>query len=307
MAPKIKTKASPAISIDVEERTIEVVMTTRDVDRDGDIVETKGIELKNFLENPVVLWAHNASLPPIGKILDIVQEDTLMRGTVKFASTPMAEEIFQLYVGGFLKTWSIGFGTKELDYLKNEENDITGYHLQKTELYELSAVPVPANPEALVRACKGLKDEDLKGVLLKEAGYKAPKDEGTLFVEKNETELSHKGELAPTAFEKSAEEAGSAGKIAVSIKSGEEASTEIKFDVVKRDGELITEAKIKEVSIVLAKKDCTPPLTPKEPSRSDETSEEDDVTIKSAEATADETRERAAMRTALLKSAQFCE
>jgi HK97 family phage prohead protease len=306
MAPKIKTKASPAISIDVEERTIEVVMTTRDIDRDGDIVETKGIELKNYLENPVVLWAHNASLPPIGKILDIVQEDTLMRGTVKFASTPMAEEIFQLYVGGFLKTWSIGFGTKELDYLKNEDNDITGYHLQKTELYELSAVPVPANPEALVRACKGLKDEDLKSVLLKEAGYKAKKDDGTLFVEKNVTELSQKGELAPTAFDKSAEEAGAAGKIRVSVKSGEEASTEIKFDVVKRDGDLITEAKIKAVSIVLVKKADTPPLTPTEPSRSDETSEEDAGTIKSAEATAEEIRERAAMRMAILKSEQFC-
>jgi len=307
MAKKFKIKAAPPISIDVEERTIEVVMSTSSVDRDGDIVVTKGIGLKDYLENPVVLWAHNSSIPPIGKILDIVKEDNLMRGTVKFANTPMAEEIFQLYVGGFLKTWSIGFGYKEMDYIRDENENITGYNLTETDLYELSACPVPSNPEALVRACKGLKDENLKGLLLKEAGVEVKKDEAVLFVDNHAMELNQEGELAPNAFDKSAEEAGAAGKIPVSVKTGVEAGTEIKFDVIKRDGTLITEARIKEIGIVLAQKGATSPLTPKEPSRSDDTSDEDASRSKSAEATADEAMERAAMRKTLLLSKQYCE
>jgi HK97 family phage prohead protease len=313
MAKKFKTKASKPVSIDVDERTMEVVMSTRDVDRDGDIVETKGIDLKNFLNNPVVLWAHNASLPPIGKILDIVQEDTHMRGTVKFASTEMAEEIFQLYVGGFLKTWSIGFGTKTLDYLKNDDNDVTGYHLQETELFELSAVPVPANPEALVRACKALKDDSLRSELFKAANHEELKEIGTLDVTTGVAktamgeEEAKEAELAPSAFEKSSSEIGAAGKIPVTVVSGDkDVGTSITFDVVKREGDIITECKIKEICIVLSQKEATPPLTPQEPSRSDEDDEKEISGSKSVEATADEAMELAAMRKSILVASEFC-
>lgn len=309
MGNKVKTKSSAPISIDLEERTVEVIMTTISVDRDGDIVETKGLDTKEFEENPVVLWAHNSSIPPIGKILELRKESDHMRGIVKFAKTAMAEEIFQLYVGGFLKTWSIGFGIDDLDFIEEDGGSVTGYHIRKSRLYELSAVPVPANPEALVRACKGMKDEDLRKTLFKAADYKEKKAKGTYIADTGEVTMEDAEEgkdmtLAPTAFAKTIKEAGSAGKIKVTVEEAEVPSTVIEFEVVKSEGLQITECKINNVRIALCQKDATP-LTPLEPSRSDDQNDEDDAS-KSAAAAAD-IRELAATRTRNLEVGNFCE
>lgn len=316
MATKQKTKASKPISIDVEKRTVEVVMTTNDVDRDRDIVETKGLCTKNFLQNPVVLWAHNASILPIGKILDIQQSDTCMVGTVEFAKTAMAEEIFQLYVGGFLKTWSIGFDSKKMEFIKNEQNDIVGYHFIETELYELSAVPVPANPEAMVRACKSLKDEELKAVLFKAADYDESPAIGQIVLGEEAQLLLPEAEgalkaadfsrLGEGVFHKTVKEAGASGKVIIKgLEVGENPGTTICFEIVKQaeDGK-ITEAKVTEITIVLPQvKEAPAPLTPEEPSRTgEETTAGEAESTKSAEATADMAMELAAMKKSLLEA-----
>jgi len=45
--------------IDEETRVVEAIASTAAVDRQGDTIEQSGWELKNFEENPVLLWAHN--------------------------------------------------------------------------------------------------------------------------------------------------------------------------------------------------------------------------------------------------------
>lgn len=316
MATKFKTKASTPLSIDIENRTMEVVMSTRSVDRDGDIVEPKGIDLKNYLENPVVLWAHNSSMPPIAKVLDVTQEADHLRGTVQFAKTEMAEEIFQLYVGGFLKTWSIGFGVKELEPMEDEQSKyVKGYHIKASELYELSAVPVPANPEALVRACKSLKDEELKKTLFEAADYEEKREAGTFTVEDGQVAFdseakdgfkcwkSAEGIISDSAFTKSFKEAGAKGKIPVVV--GEIPRTEIYFEVIKREGDRVTEAKVKNISISLSRKEVAAPLTPQEPSRIAATKEAP-ITEEATKAMEALIRDRAKMRMVLLEAGQFC-
>jgi len=309
MNEKIKTKASKPLSIDKEARTIQVVMTTNEVDRDMDIVETMGIDTKSFENNPVVLWAHNPHDPPIGSVVELSKMENMLLGTVKFAETPRADEIFKLYEQGHLKTWSIGFQGTEIDYRKNENGDVMGYHFLKSELRELSAVPIPANPSALVKACKGLTDQELSAQLYQEAGMKPEKSEGYIKTESGEVFLNSeevmvkedKITMSPNAFLKSSQEKGKDLKVEITVEKGEETSTEIHFEVVKVAEEVITECKLKSVRIVLSEKSEKAPLTPQEPSR---TEEDDSEEAKAERALKAKERKEAiaAMQESLVKS-----
>ena len=47
------------------ERKYEFIASTSDIDRDDEVIEVTGWDLKNFKKNPVIMWAHNYSNPPI--------------------------------------------------------------------------------------------------------------------------------------------------------------------------------------------------------------------------------------------------
>lgn len=122
--------------------TFKVVMTTSAKDRMGEIVLQEGIEIENYLKNPIVLYAHDYSKLPIGKVTSIEQKSDKMIGEGVFVSekaNPEAQKIRRLYDEGVLNAVSIGFIGKEW-----EGNVIT-----QSELLELSFVPVPANQQAL--------------------------------------------------------------------------------------------------------------------------------------------------------------
>ena len=142
--------------VDVERRILTILGTTPAKDRYRDIVEPRGGDLKAFRANPVFLWAHDYSQPPIGKSVKETVTDQGIEFTIQFATTEFANEIFQLYRDGFLKAASIGFVPLEWENLGDG-----GYRYTKWELLELSAVPVPANPEALALAVKRGLSQDL--------------------------------------------------------------------------------------------------------------------------------------------------
>lgn len=156
---------------EVEDRTFEVIASTEGTDRDGEVLIQAGIDMKNYLLNPVILFGHDYHSLPIGKATAIEQRDgkTIIRGV--FASkeaNPLAEQVFQLYKEGILKAVSVGFIAKRYD----------GMHITESELLELSFVPVPANPEALsvrnfakelVGMAKGLKMEGELALVVKSA------------------------------------------------------------------------------------------------------------------------------------------
>lgn len=151
--------------INEKERTLVSVVSTGAVDRMGEVIEPEGIDLKNYRKNPIVLWAHNYGSPPIGRSLWIKKQNGGLVSKMEFAKTERAEEIFSLYKGGFLNAFSIGFSSIESEPMdKNDTSFFGPKRFKKTEMLEYSAVPVPANPEALAMAMtKGLKlDEDIK-------------------------------------------------------------------------------------------------------------------------------------------------
>ncbi len=129
--------------IQEDERVVEAVISTPAEDRDADIVEVSGWQLENFLKNPVVLWMHRYEAP-IGRCLEIRREPDALVARTRFARTPLAEEIWQLYREGVLSAWSVSFIALDWEPLASG-----GRRYTRQELLEYSAVSVPSNPEAL--------------------------------------------------------------------------------------------------------------------------------------------------------------
>ncbi|MFH0911723.1 MAG: HK97 family phage prohead protease [Planctomycetota bacterium] len=136
------------------ERILGVTITTRERDREGDVVEPSGLDFSHFLQNPVVLWAHDLASAPIGRVLSIRILDERADAVVQFADTEAGRETYRLYAGRYLNAWSIGFIPKEWGRLPEDAEGRRGYHITAAEVVELSAVPVPANPHALTRDLK---------------------------------------------------------------------------------------------------------------------------------------------------------
>lgn len=120
----------------------EVIISTADQDRQGEIIDQNGWDLAHYKNNPVVLWGHNYTGLPIGVTDSIELKDGKLVASGRFApedANPFAQQVRRLYEAKILRTTSVGFIAKEM-----EGNTIT-----KAELLEFSFVPVPANPMAL--------------------------------------------------------------------------------------------------------------------------------------------------------------
>lgn len=122
------------------------IASTQDQDRDGEVIIQDGWDLVNFKANPVVMFGHSYGDFPIGKATDIrIEGDKLVFTAVFSEATQKAKEAYQLIKEGFLNTFSVGFIPRQYD---PENNNI----ITKAELLEISVVPVPANPKAVVMA-----------------------------------------------------------------------------------------------------------------------------------------------------------
>ena len=138
------------------------IATDGSIDRDGERIAPDGWDFTNFERNPVLLWAHDYRSEPIGKVLEIRQEGKRIIFKPQFAIniSDKAKKIFEMYKTGFLNAFSVGFQPKEW-HMDQSENGQTVRVFDKTELLEISAVPVPANPNAVVLARAAKADEDI--------------------------------------------------------------------------------------------------------------------------------------------------
>lgn len=135
-------------AVDEEKRVIRGIATTPGVDRVGDIVEPLGVSFKNPLP---FLWQHMHD-KPIGTVkfdkptadgiafeaeLPVIAEEGVLRDRI--------EEAWQSIKAGLVRAVSIGFRALEYSFM-----DEGGIRFVKTEVYELSAVTIPANAQALI-------------------------------------------------------------------------------------------------------------------------------------------------------------
>ena len=145
----------PHKKIDDAQRQITFTISTAGRDRDGDIISQDGWDVADYLKNPVVLWAHDGSQPPIGRAESITVGDGRLASVARFATREeyaFADTIYQLYKGGFLNATSVGFVPSEMELIEGEKAGEVGFKFLKQKLLEYSAVPIPSNPEALVVA-----------------------------------------------------------------------------------------------------------------------------------------------------------
>lgn len=122
--------------------TFEVIISTADTDRQGEIVDQNGWDLTNYKVNPVVLFGHDYYSLPIGICDEITLDGGKLIAKGRFApmeANPFAQQVRKLYDLKIMRATSVGFIVKES----------LGNVITKAELLEFSFVPVPANPYAL--------------------------------------------------------------------------------------------------------------------------------------------------------------
>lgn len=130
---------------------VGAVGSTAAVDRYGEIVDQTSWDLKHYKNNPVILWAHNLTMgedrPPIGKATKVKVVDNQLVFDIQFdMADPFAADIYRKYKEGYLAAFSVGFIAHKIERSADADDVVV---LKENELLELSAVPVPANAEAL--------------------------------------------------------------------------------------------------------------------------------------------------------------
>lgn len=133
----------------IGDRQIRVVVSTGDVDREGDIIEPNGIDFTAYRKNPVVLFQHDhdtaiATCTEIGVVKGRVE------AVAQFppeGASPKSDEVYNLIKAGVLNASSIGFIPKTWEPIEGSK---FSRRFTTCECLEWSVVSVPANANALI-------------------------------------------------------------------------------------------------------------------------------------------------------------
>lgn len=147
----VDDKPSLHVKAIYDPKTKQAVASTATIDRMGEVIDQEGWDLTNYKANPVLLWAHNDREILIGNAKNIKVEKAAGVSRLVFEpdfhdKTDTARAIKELFEEGRMKTFSVGFMPLEMD----------GNTYTKSELLEISAVNVPANPDAMTMAYRSL-------------------------------------------------------------------------------------------------------------------------------------------------------
>lgn len=145
---------------------MDFIICTPEVNRYGYRILPNGVLLDNFLKNPVALWVHDNHSYPVGKWENLrLLNGNLVASITEFAETEEGELVKKLVEGGFLNATSMGHNpiewSEELSLLLPGQTRPT---VTKSELLEISFVPVPGNPGAVRLTLSGGK-EDVDAIL----------------------------------------------------------------------------------------------------------------------------------------------
>jgi HK97 family phage prohead protease len=129
------------------------VLSTFDLDRFGERIDPQGWDYKQYMDNPIVEWAHNYMIPAIGKIEGLAVDDGGLHGLVIFndkSFDAFGWSIGQRVKAGVIRAGSVGFRPVEIEIPSKEDGkDGATLIFRKQELLEFSICNVPANPFAL--------------------------------------------------------------------------------------------------------------------------------------------------------------
>lgn len=153
-----------------EDRTLRFIISDETPDRDNDIINVEGWDFDDYAKNPVMLLNHDYWCLPIAKCVGWNIDRIKRQVTADFKFPTVAElctdpkipseqaqtadTVYCAYVNGYLSAVSVGFvdtESKERDDPEAMENEswLRGRYFTGQELLEVSAVTVPANPNAV--------------------------------------------------------------------------------------------------------------------------------------------------------------
>jgi HK97 family phage prohead protease len=135
----------------LEDRCIRYCFSDASVGRDMHTIASDAWDLTNFQRNPVFLWAHLDDELPVGRVENLATEAGRLVGQVRYADHAFADTVYQLVKGNFLNATSTGWLPLEWRAAKDRARP-GGLDFTRVELLEISQVPVPALPTALVTA-----------------------------------------------------------------------------------------------------------------------------------------------------------
>lgn len=150
------------VKADKAERTFSATISTQAIDRDNEVLLSRGLRASEFLKNPVVFWNHNYDVP-IGKARKVMGEPDRVRAVAQMAERPndhdgewFPDTVLSLMDQGVIRGVSVGFQSIETRRPTAEDKAKFGDNVStihsKWNLLEFSVVSIPANAEALIDA-----------------------------------------------------------------------------------------------------------------------------------------------------------
>ena len=159
---------------DDEEKSLTVVVASAPTpDRYNDIVEPTW-NLKRFMSNPVVPFAHDYTKPPVGRVRNLEVVNGLLVASIEWddsPSNPLGQTVASQFRRGFMNAVSVGFAPGEVVPRATLPEDSpyraeSGNLYREPELLEISAVPIPAHQDAL--AIRSHQGAELKHIVAME-------------------------------------------------------------------------------------------------------------------------------------------
>jgi uncharacterized protein len=144
------------------DRIVDVICSTGDPDRVGDILVQKGINLKPYGTNPIVLWNHSADVP-VARSIEIGVKNDKLQAKVKFPPEGEDEDSDWVYgkiKAGIVNATSVGFIPKDYEPI-DPKKPWAGYRFKTSELLEFSFVSVPANSGCVIVGRSMFKGVDI--------------------------------------------------------------------------------------------------------------------------------------------------
>jgi hypothetical protein len=122
---------------------IRFVIATEGIKRDGLNLLVSGARVDNYLRNPIVTWVHDfmGQRLPIGRA-DLILGANQMDAEITFdQEDEFARAVESKYRRGYLNAVSVSWNPLRMN----------GRDVEEWEFLELAAVPVPGDPEALIK------------------------------------------------------------------------------------------------------------------------------------------------------------
>jgi hypothetical protein len=140
--------------------TLDFIVSDETLDRYNEVIVASGWKLDNYVRNPVFQNSHQYGdiIYTLGRALTTevrtMQGRTVLFQRVEFATeaNPIAKIAYNLYKGRFLNAVSVGF--IPLQWENGGPGELWQRRYTEQELLEVSAVGIPANPNALALGLK---------------------------------------------------------------------------------------------------------------------------------------------------------